>query len=65
VEEASVAFDPTVPVTASIGLCVVEDAIGRTPTQVIAQADAAMYEAKRQGPGRINQAQRGTLRYGS
>jgi diguanylate cyclase (GGDEF)-like protein len=56
VEEASVAFDPTVPVTASIGLCVVEDAIGRTPTQVIAQADAAMYEAKRQGPGRLRMA---------
>jgi GGDEF domain-containing protein len=40
-------------VTASIGLCVVEDSLGRTPTEVIAQADAAMYEAKRQGPGRV------------
>ena len=53
VEEASLSFDPAVPVSASVGLCVVEDSVGSTPTEVIAQADAAMYEAKRMGRGQV------------
>jgi diguanylate cyclase (GGDEF)-like protein len=52
VEEVAVDIDADIPVTASIGLCVVTDG-ARTPTEVIARADAAMYEAKRQGPGRV------------
>ena len=53
VEEVAAAVDADIRITASIGLCVVTRAGALTPTDVIGRADAAMYEAKREGPGRV------------
>lgn len=53
VEAVAAAVDKGIPVTASIGVCVLSRSGGRTPTEVIGRADAAMYEAKREGPGRV------------
>ena len=53
VEDVAASIDDEIPVTASIGLCVVSDGAALTPTEVIARADAAMYGAKREGAGGV------------
>lgn len=53
IEDAALAVDPANRVSASIGLCVVEDARGLSPTDLISRADAAMYAAKALGPGSV------------
>lgn len=54
IEDAASGVDPTNRVSASIGLCVVDDARGMNPTDLIARADAAMYEAKGMGAGSVH-----------
>lgn len=53
IEEASAALDPEDPISASIGVCLVDGVTGLTSIDVIARADAAMYEAKRDGSGKV------------
>jgi diguanylate cyclase (GGDEF)-like protein len=53
VEAAAFSFDPVVPVSASIGICVVDDGVAISAPEALARADAAMYEAKLTGPGGV------------
>jgi diguanylate cyclase (GGDEF)-like protein len=53
VEAAAFSFDPGVQVSASIGICVVDEGVAISAPEALVTADAAMYQAKLAGPGGV------------